>query len=113
MFNRNCEFDLNNVCRWLWYCILFIRMSQSKKIITHGAMLAYQFAHEYCHHLIDEPMDGESCTSFWFEESICELSPVYFMRRIAQRWIEENTPILIDYVAAVAISKKNDHKRNM
>lgn len=56
--------------------------------------LAYQFAHEYCHHLINGPMDGENISSYWFEESICELSSNYFMRRIAQRWIEENTPIL-------------------
>lgn len=63
--------------------------------------LAYQFAHEYCHHLIDGPMDGETCSSFWFEESICELSSVYFMRRIAQKWIDKGTPILGQYAASV------------
>lgn len=63
--------------------------------------LAYQFAHEYCHHLINGPMDGENISSFWFEESICELSSIYFMRKIAQRWIEENTPILNAYASSV------------
>ena len=63
--------------------------------------LAYQFAHEYCHHLIDGPMDGERCSSFWFEESICELSSVYFMRRIAQKWIDESRPYLNQYAENV------------
>ena len=63
--------------------------------------LAYQFAHEYCHHLINGPMDGEKISSFWFEESICEMSSIYFMRRIAQKWIANNTPILNVYAFSV------------
>lgn len=65
------------------------------------SQLSYQFAHEYCHHLIDGPMDGETCSSFWFEEAVCELSSIYFMRRIAQKWIDNAIPILNDYATHI------------
>lgn len=68
---------------------------------NYWCQLAYQFAHEYCHHLINGPMDGENISSFWFEESICELSSIYFMRKIAQKWEANNIPYLNDYAASV------------
>ena len=37
----------------------------------------YQFAHEYCHHLIDGTLSGEWADLLWFEETICELSSIY------------------------------------
>jgi len=37
----------------------------------------YQFAHEYCHHLINGPLSGEWSKMLWFEETICELSSLY------------------------------------
>lgn len=37
----------------------------------------YQFAHEYCHHLIDGTLSGEWSNLLWFEETICELSSIY------------------------------------
>ena len=37
----------------------------------------YQFAHEYCHHLIDGSLSGEWSSMLWFEETICELSSMY------------------------------------
>lgn len=37
----------------------------------------YQFAHEYCHHLIDGTLTGEWSNLLWFEETICELSSLY------------------------------------
>lgn len=36
-----------------------------------------QFAHEYCHHLINGNMCAELCGLKWFEETICELSSIY------------------------------------
>lgn len=44
---------------------------------------AYQFAHEYCHHLIDGPMTGERRGLFWFEETVCELASRYAIARLA------------------------------
>ena len=37
----------------------------------------YQFAHEYCHHLINGSLSGEWSDMLWFEETICELSSIY------------------------------------
>lgn len=34
----------------------------------------YQFAHEFCHHLIDGPMTGEIMGLKWLEESICHVA---------------------------------------
>ena len=43
----------------------------------------YQFAHEYCHYQIRrdvvQPMR-------WFEESICELSSLFFLLRVDELW---------------------------
>lgn len=45
----------------------------------------YQFAHEYCHHLIDGPLKGEELHGLkWFEETICELSSIYCLKRMEQ-----------------------------
>lgn len=46
----------------------------------------YQFAHEYCHFLIDGPLDGKLETTFWFEESICELASMFFLKKVTERW---------------------------
>ena len=37
----------------------------------------YQFAHEYCHHIINGTMTGELSGLMWFEESVCELASMY------------------------------------
>lgn len=42
----------------------------------------YQFAHEYCHHLINGSLSGEWSTLLWFEETICQLSSLYNLRRM-------------------------------
>ena len=46
----------------------------------------YMIAHEYCHYLINGPLDGKLETSFWFEESICELASMFFLNRATIRW---------------------------
>lgn len=40
----------------------------------------YQFAHEYCHHLINGRMDGDLSGLKWFEETICDLSAQSHLR---------------------------------
>ena len=42
----------------------------------------YQFAHEYCHHLINGTLSGEWSDLMWFEETICELSSLYNMNKM-------------------------------
>lgn len=37
----------------------------------------YQFAHEYCHHLINGTLSGKWSKLLWFEETLCELSSLY------------------------------------
>lgn len=46
----------------------------------------YQFAHEYCHHLINGKMSGEIRGLMWFEETICELSSMYHLQMAATQW---------------------------
>lgn len=43
----------------------------------------FQFAHEYCHHLIDGSLNGEIKGLKWFEETICQLSSIYYLNKIA------------------------------
>ena len=42
----------------------------------------YQFAHEYCHHLIDGSLSGNWSDLLWFEETICELSSLYNLNKM-------------------------------
>lgn len=42
----------------------------------------YQFAHEYCHHLINGSHTGEWSKLLWFEETICELSSLYNLHKM-------------------------------
>lgn len=46
----------------------------------------FQFAHEYCHHLIDGDFSGELKGLMWFEESVCELSSMYHLHNLALDW---------------------------
>ncbi len=39
----------------------------------------YQFAHEYCHHLIGGAFTGDVLGLTWFEETVCELSSMYHL----------------------------------
>lgn len=61
---------------------------------NYWSQYVYQFSHEYCHFLINGPLDGELETTFWFEESICELASMYFLNRTTLRWRSYN-PIRI------------------
>lgn len=37
----------------------------------------YEFAHEYCHHLVNGELTGEINGLMWFEETICTVSSMY------------------------------------
>lgn len=64
------------------------RVGESHMIFLHTkdnywCQYIYQFAHEFCHHVIAGPLDGELKSSFWFEESICELASCYILVMLA------------------------------
>lgn len=48
---------------------------------------AYQFAHEYCHHLIESNFINSFDQFGWFEESLCELASIHSIKNMAQIWI--------------------------
>ena len=49
------------------------------------AQFAYQFAHELCHVLSNlERLRGNP--NNWFVEALCELSSVFTLRKMAERW---------------------------
>lgn len=52
------------------------------------AQISYQFLHEYCHRAMRTGWaKGKDKRFCWLEETLCELSSVYFMKRMAQRWM--------------------------
>lgn len=58
----------------------------------YGGQWLYQFAHEYCHHLINGELTGEIVGLTWFEETICSLSSLYVLHKASsQKWIQANS----------------------
>ena len=55
---------------------------------NHWCQWVYQFAHEYCHHLINGTLSGEWSDLMWFEETICELSSLYNLNRMIEFCME-------------------------
>lgn len=59
----------------------------------------YQFAHEYCHHLIDGGLSRGTAGQRWFEESLCHVASFacldHFERFCA------NDPFLVSYVPGI------------
>ncbi len=58
---------------------------------NYWSKYVYQFAHEYCHFLIDGPLNGELETTFWLEESVCELASMVLLKRVTDRWLSWKT----------------------
>ncbi|WMI95612.1 hypothetical protein [Bacteroides fragilis] len=65
----------------------------------------YQFAHEYCHHLINGTFTGDMKGLMWFEETICELSSMFHLALFHSSWsqsLEEcqnrYAPSFLDYL---------------
>lgn len=54
----------------------------------HWAQFAYQFAHELCHALTNFDRFPRS---YWLEETICEVSSLFTLRRMAEAW-SQNPP---------------------
>jgi hypothetical protein len=48
---------------------------------------AYQFSHEYCHHLIESDFINSFDQFGWFEESLCELASIHSLKTMAHNWI--------------------------
>lgn len=68
----------------------------------------YQFAHEYCHHLINGKFTGETTGLTWFEESICELASMFQLSLFYSSWSQSHeeyqthyAPSLRDYLDAL------------
>lgn len=63
----------------------------------------FQFAHEYCHHLIDvnvelkQGMEGLR----WFEETICEMASMYHLGRMIEDWQDSGQYIKTHFVHSV------------
>ena len=49
------------------------------------AQYAYQFAHELCH-VLSSPERLRGNPNNWFVEALCELSSVYTLRQMAEKW---------------------------
>lgn len=54
----------------------------------------YQFAHEYCHHLINGAMNGGLTGLQWFEETLCELASLFCLSKSQnpQLWSQLGCP---------------------
>lgn len=59
---------------------------------TYWSQYAYQFAHEFCHALMDhsnEPQrlwTTEENANKWFEETLCEVGSLFALRAMARTW---------------------------
>ena len=61
----------------------------------------YQFAHEYCHHLINGKLSGEITGLIWFEESICELSSMFHLYKMYEQWSKDDNQFKSRYAPSV------------
>ena len=52
---------------------------------TYWCQYVYQFMHEYCHVMIEPRFPRGGCNQ-WFEEAICEMSALFTLRRMSERW---------------------------
>ena len=46
----------------------------------------HQFAHEYCHHLIESPFENENDKFGWIEEVFCELARLHVIKYTLDTW---------------------------
>jgi hypothetical protein len=60
---------------------------------THWAQYTFQFAHEYCHALINYSNDDRGLTrdrryaNLWLEESLCETASLFTLRALSRSWL--------------------------
>ena len=66
------------------------------------AQFAYQFAHELCH-VLSNPERLRGNPNNWFVEALCELSSVFTLRKMAERWrTQPPYPHWASYAASLA-----------
>jgi hypothetical protein len=59
---------------------------------NHWAQYSFQFAHEYCHALINYSNDERGLTgdqryaNLWLEESLCETASLFALRALSRSW---------------------------
>src|SRR2546423_10692203 len=60
---------------------------------NHWAQYSFQFAHEYCHALINYSNDERGLTrdrryaNLWLEESLCETASLFTLRALSRSWL--------------------------
>lgn len=74
-YNHALEFPM--CCREGDYHHIYLRCSGD-----YWCQWMLQFAHEYCHHLIDGELTGDISGLIWFEECVCELSSMYHLQNL-------------------------------
>ena len=87
-------------CRHIHLCPI------SVKDDFHLCSWVYQFAHEYCHHLINGNMCAELCGLKWFEETICELSSIYCLHHMEQYYQGHREYCIQKYVNSIKRYRK-------
>lgn len=63
----------------------------------YWAQIIFQYSHELCHLLIEEPIPEHFK---WFEESLCDLASIYFLYESAEKW-PLSFPDHLDYQAKI------------
>ena len=74
------------------------------KLNTEGNLWCqwvYQFAHEYCHHIIDGELTGETSGLIWLEESICHVASFVCLDFFERICVSSDTPYLLGYSQGV------------
>lgn len=74
------------------------------KLNTEGNLWCqwvYQFAHEYCHHIIDGGLTGETSGLIWLEESICHVASFVCLDFFERICVSSDTPYLLGYSQGV------------
>jgi hypothetical protein len=60
---------------------------------NHWAQYSFQFAHEFCHALINysnddrEPARNRQYANLWLEESLCETASLFTLRALGRSWL--------------------------
>ena len=81
---------------WIYICV------EGEKWIDY----LHQFAHEYCHHLIESPFENENDKFGWVEEVFCEMARLHVIKHTLETWKNINVfpeftseiPLLEDYL---------------
>lgn len=74
------------------------------KLNTEGNLWCqwvYQFAHEYCHHIIDGGLTGETSGLIWLEESICHVASFVCLDCFERTCVSSDIPYLPGYASSV------------